>query len=86
MCLIIYGSCRSDHFTMSHLRKTNQTLDSLQDTCINNHINWAKRLRGRYSAAISYTFDILFVCFDALCPSQQIFSHVEMGLPGLNQY
>ena len=28
----------------------------------------------------------LFVCFDSLHPSQQFFSHVETGLPGLKQY
>ena len=28
----------------------------------------------------------LFVFFCFLCPSQQFFSHVGMGLPGLNQY
>ena len=27
-----------------------------------------------------------FVCFDSLCPSQQFFNYVEMGLPGLNQF
>ena len=27
-----------------------------------------------------------FFLFDALCPSQQLFSHVGTGLPGLNQY
>ena len=27
-----------------------------------------------------------FVWFDSLRPSQQFFSHVRMGLPGLNQY
>ena len=27
-----------------------------------------------------------FVCFDSLHPSKQFFSHVGMGLPGLNQY
>ena len=35
-------------------------------------------------------FDISFVCLfvwlDSLCPSQQFFSYVGMGLPGLNQY
>ena len=28
----------------------------------------------------------LFFWFDSLCPSQQFFSHVRTGLPGLNQY
>ena len=28
----------------------------------------------------------LFVRFDSLCLSQRFLSHVEMGLPGLNQY
>ena len=28
----------------------------------------------------------LFVCFDSLHASKQFFSHVRMGLPGLNQY
>ena len=28
----------------------------------------------------------VFVCFDSLHPSLQFFSHVSMGLPGLNQY
>ena len=27
-----------------------------------------------------------FVCFDYLRPSQQLFSHVRTGLPGLNEY
>ena len=27
-----------------------------------------------------------FVCVDSLRPSQQFFSYVRMGLPGLNQY
>ena len=27
-----------------------------------------------------------FVCFNTLCPSQQFFSHVGTGLPGLNHY
>ena len=30
--------------------------------------------------------DVLFVSFDSLQPSQQFFSYVGMGLPGLNQY
>ena len=36
----------------------------------------------------SVTSTILFVCFDALQPSQQFFSHVGTinYLPGLNQY
>ena len=29
---------------------------------------------------------VLFVCFESLHPSQQFFSYVETGLPGLNQY
>ena len=29
---------------------------------------------------------ILFVRFDSLCPSQQFFSYVRTGAPGLNQY
>ena len=29
---------------------------------------------------------VLFVWYDSLIPSQQFFSHVIMGLPGLNQY
>ena len=29
---------------------------------------------------------ILFIWFDSLCPSQQFFNHVGMGLPGLDQY
>ena len=28
----------------------------------------------------------MFVWFDSLCPSQQFFSHVRTGLPGLSQY
>ena len=28
----------------------------------------------------------VFVCVDALCPSQQFSTHVRTGLPGLNQY
>ena len=32
-----------------------------------------------------YSLKILF-CFEFLHPSQQIFSHNEMSLPGLNQY
>ena len=28
---------------------------------------------------------LVFVWFDSLCPSQQFFSHVGMGLPVLNQ-
>ena len=28
----------------------------------------------------------IFGCFDSLHPSQQLFSHVGMGLPGLDQY
>ena len=35
--------------------------------------------------AVSHLPD-LFVWFDSLCPSLQFFSHVGMGLPGLNQY
>ena len=27
-----------------------------------------------------------FACFDSLHPSQLFFSHIRMGLPGLNQY
>ena len=27
-----------------------------------------------------------FVCFHSSLPSQQFFSHVRKGLPGLNQY
>ena len=30
--------------------------------------------------------EVMFVCIDPLCPSQQIISHVGTGLPGLNQY
>ena len=29
---------------------------------------------------------VCFVWFDSLCPSQQFFSYVGTGLPGLNQY
>ena len=29
---------------------------------------------------------VIFVCFDSLCPSQEFFSYVGTGLPGLNQY
>ena len=29
---------------------------------------------------------IIFVWFDYFCPSQQYFSHVGTGLPGLNQH
>ena len=29
---------------------------------------------------------VCFVCFDSLCPSQQFFSQVGMGLPRMNQY
>ena len=29
---------------------------------------------------------IFFCSFDSLRPSQQFFSYVEMGLPGLDQY
>ena len=29
---------------------------------------------------------MIFACFDSLSPSQQFFSYVGMGLPGLNQY
>ena len=28
----------------------------------------------------------LLFCFDSLCPSLQLFSHVGIRLPGLNQY
>ena len=28
----------------------------------------------------------LIVCFDSLCPSQQFFNHIGMGLSGFNQY
>ena len=37
---------------------------------------------------ILLTLQILFVCFDALCPSQQFFSNMGMisCLPGLDQY
>ena len=31
-------------------------------------------------------FVYLIVLFDSLWPSQQFFSYVGMGLPGLNQY
>ena len=31
-------------------------------------------------------FKCLFVCFDSLHSSQQFFSHVRTGLPGLNQF
>ena len=30
--------------------------------------------------------DTVFCLFDSLRPSQQFFSYVRMGLPGLNQY
>ena len=30
--------------------------------------------------------DVCFVCFESLCPSQHFFSHVGIGLRGLNQY
>ena len=47
-----------------------------------------------YMFNISINFDhlphvilfICFVCFDSLPASQQIFCHVETGLPALNQY
>ena len=34
----------------------------------------------------SHFFGNVFVWFYSLCPSQQFFSYVGMGLPGLNQY
>ena len=34
----------------------------------------------------SWVEPVLFVWFDSLCPSQQSFSYVGRGLPGLNQY
>ena len=41
-----------------------------------------KKIWNLYNfAQVSYS-----VWFDTLCPSQQFFSYVEMGLPGLNQY
>ena len=33
-----------------------------------------------------YPVELLFVLFDSLHPSQQFFSNVGTGLPGLNQY
>ena len=38
------------------------------------------------SKDLFHLFVCLFVCFDSLRPSQQFFSHVGTGLPGLNQY
>ena len=38
-----------------------------------------------YGIDLSF-FVCLFVGFDSLCPSQQSFSYVGMGLPGFNQY
>ena len=32
------------------------------------------------------TVKLMLSAFDSLCPSQQFFSYVETGLPGLNQY
>ena len=33
-----------------------------------------------------FIYLLLFVCFDSLPLSHNFFSHVRMGLPGLNQY
>ena len=46
------------------------------------------KLTGKLPYEYNTTWGPSFVCFDALHPSQQFFSHVRMisCLPGLNQY
>ena len=43
--------------------------------------------KGSWNQAPVRTFKVIFfVRFDSLLPSQQFFSYVRTGLPGLNQY
>ena len=39
-----------------------------------------------WSQSSNWVIILLVVGFDSLCPSQQFFSYVGTGLPGLNQY
>ena len=48
-------------------------------------INVADVLSRQHFQEKIYWQDILFVCFDSLHPSQQFFSYVGTGFPGLNQ-
>ena len=43
------------------------------------------RARTRNDLTYKSNADLLFVCFDALHTSEQVFSHVWMGLSGMNQ-
>ena len=43
-------------------------------------------LKCKINLLISKVLIFLFVCFDSLCLSQQVFSEVWTGLPGLNQF
>ena len=50
-------------------------------------MSWSRKQRSASSEAhiVIYLFVCLFVLnFDSLHPSQQFFSHVGTGLPGLN--
>ena len=50
---------------------------------------YCRMLQVKHSATLLTCIKLpfcLFVLFDSLCPSQQFFSYVGMGLPGLKQY
>ena len=48
-----------------------------------NHYSVTSFLKKYFNSLLNSLF---FVCFDSLRPSQQSFSYVRTGLPGLNQY
>ena len=61
--------------TFGNLKLVLQIYTSLYGICMS----------ARYILFIN-TGSEMFVCFESLCPSQQVFSHVRTVLPGLNQY
>ena len=38
------------------------------------------------AAGSTLIINIIFFLFDSVCPNQQLFSYVRMGLPGMSQY
>ena len=46
-------------------------------------VQWSQTVRAIF---VEGTMVKTYVCFDSLLPSQQFFSHVGKGLPGLKQY
>ena len=68
-----------------HHDKTNRMSMHPSKTQISRGISILKLHVVRMPPA-KFRFNLTFVWFDSLRPSQQFFSYVGTGLPGMNQY